>query len=453
MWWRGIVCVAATIVQSSYALAQNVKPDDVCVRVEGQQTKIVSKQKLALALLTQNSDAMKLYLDVQRVGASVPSPEWQSIFTAGPDFCKNNAACLAPNGKKVDDTAAQATLLNLGTALRSFLIEAGSDPISGYSTATPDIGTKYLVGADTVNPVKCIGPGPQPVAKAPPGISGGPFRLRLSADDLNISSSDKDAFKGLKPATASYTRDGVANKTSFSGQGALGYAFSLTDNAEVVPYVAAIQSYSKVDGKAATYGDTNNWAAGALFDGISSYSNDYIAVTNVFMAKPQYLWNTKDRSEIASVQFRWQPWTQDVAQKTPSPGYIPPPIINSVFPLGPDQAQLLFDLRFNSGTYTNKGNDPMTAVQHISYARGGSNFGFAIATPSALGPYATLNVTETLLDGFAGQVHYISLFQATLAYYFDSTGNVGVSAQYKNGRDEDTAEYAQTYTIGLSAKF
>jgi hypothetical protein len=79
-------------------------------------------------------------------------------------------------------------------------------------------------------------------------------------------------------------------------------------------------------------------------------------------------------------------------------------------------------------------------------------FGFAISTP-AFGPYLTLNVTETLLYGFVGQFRYISLFQAALSYYFDSTGNVGVTAQYKNGRDEDTAEYAQTYTIGLAVKF
>jgi hypothetical protein len=50
-------------------------------------------------------------------------------------------------------------------------------------------------------------------------------------------------------------------------------------------------------------------------------------------------------------------------------------------------------------------------------------FGFAVSTP-ANGPYLTLNVTETLLDGFAGEVPYISLFQAALSFYFDSTGNV-----------------------------
>jgi hypothetical protein len=32
------------------------------------------------------------------------------------------------------------------------------------------------------------------------------------------------------------------------------------------------------------------------------------------------------------------------------------------------------------------------------------------------------------------------------------SGNVEVTAQYKNLQDEDTAEYARTYTIGIAAK-
>jgi hypothetical protein len=280
------------------------------------------------------------------------------------------------------------------------------------------------------------------VSKAQPGISGGPFRLRLNSDDLNVdAASQKDAFKGLKPATASFTRDGVAKKTSVSGQATLGYAIPLDFarppsatyfSAELVPYVSATQSYSKVNDRPATYGDTNNVAAGALFDANVTFVNS-ASINNVFMAKPQYLWNTKDRSEIASLKFIWQPWTQNLVGSTPLP------TINTPFPIGSAiggyYAQLLFDVRFDSGTYTEKGNDPTTNSQHKSFDRGGSMFGFAVSTP-ALGPYFTLNVTETLLRGFAGQVSYISLFQASVSYWFDSTGNIGVTAQYKNGRDD-----------------
>jgi hypothetical protein len=454
MRWRFFACITIAVVQNSYALAQNHQQICVPSIVNGKNVSIVSKDKLARAILNQNPDAQALYINAE-VPAANP---WRRAFTDS-NFCSDNPGCLNKNEKtgKLDGSAAQKTLAQIRFALANFIQTQTTDGAS-YSTANPNIGIDYLVGDDKVHPIFCVGPELPPVAKALPGISGGPFRLRLSPDDLNIDASQKDAFKGLKPATASFTRDGVAKKTSISAQAALGYAIPLDFaapasaeyfSAEVVPYLAALQSYSKVDGKAATYGDTNNWAIGALFDTNVTFVGT-ASVNNIFMAKPQYLWNTKDRSEIASLKFIWQPWTQNLVGSAPSP------TINTPFPIGSAidgyYAQLLFDLRLDSGAYTNKGNDPMISPEHNSFVRGGSMFGFAVSTP-ALGPYVTVNVTETLLDGFAGQVRYISLFQAALSYYFDSTGNIGVTARYTNGRDEDTTEYAQTYTIGLAAKF
>jgi hypothetical protein len=458
MRWRLIICAAITLVQSS-ALAQTHQQICVPATVNGKGVSIVSKDKLAKAIINQSADAQALYINADAL-ATNPNyePEWRRIFT-DPNFCSNNPGCLSKNEKtgKFDDSAAQKTLAQVRFMLANF-IQTQTTEGAYYSTSNPTIGTDYLFGGNSVNPIYCVGPELPPVAKAPPGISGGPFRLRLSSDDLNIDASQKDAFKSVKPATASFTRDGVAKKTSINAQATLGYAIPLDFakpasasyfTAEVVPYVAALQSYSKVDGKAATYGDTNNWAVGALFDANVTFV-DATSVNNVIMAKPQYLWNTMDRSEIASLKFIWQPWTQNLVGSPASP------TINTPFPLGLASggyyAQILFDLRFDSGIYTNKGTNPATAAQHTSFDRGGSMFGFAVATP-ANGPYLTLNVTETLLEGFAGQVPYISVFQVAVSYYFDSTGNVGLTAQYKNGRDEDTAEYAQTYTIGLSAKF
>lgn len=454
MWRRFIVCTAVTLVQSSYALAQN--HEQICVSsvVNGKNVSIVSKEKLAKFFLNQNADALKLYVNAD---TSAGQPQWRRIFT-DPNFCVNNSGCLAKNEKtgKLDDSAAQKTLAQVRFALADF-IQTQATNGTYYSTGNPNIGSSYLLNDDKVNPIYCVGTELPAVAKAAPGNTGGPVRLRLSSDDLNVDSKS-DAFKTLKPATVTFTRDGVAKKTTFSSQAALGYAIPLDFAkpasavyfaAEVVPYVTALESYTKVGSQAPSYGDTNNWAVGALFHADETFV-DTSSVNNVFMAKPQYLWNTKDRSEIASLKFMWQPWTQNLVGSAPSP------TINTPFPIGSAiggyYAQLLFDLRLDSGTYTNKGDDPATIAQHKSYDRGGSMFGFALTTP-ANGPHVTLNVTETLLEGFAGQVPYISLFQAMATYYFDSTGNIGVSGQYKNGRDEDTAEYAQTYTIGLSAKF
>jgi hypothetical protein len=451
MRWRIVACVAGALVQSSYAAAQN--HEQICVPsvINGRNVSIISKEKLAKAILNQNSDWQALYINAD-APASDPKyqPQWRGIFT-DPNFCRNNPGCLSKNPKtnKLDDSAAQDTLIQLQTALADF-IQTQTTSRQYYRTANPEIGPDYLLGADTVNPIFRVGPELPPVAKAAPGISL-PIRLRANSDDLNID-KQKSEFKSLKPATVSFTRDGAAGKTSASLQAALGYPIPLnfarppgatSFSAEVVPYVAAAQSYSKVGGKAATYGDTNNWAVGALFDASANFVGAE-SVNNVFMAKPQYLWNTKDRSQIASGKLIWQPWTQNLA-----PGGLPP--INSVFPLGPASAgyhaQLLFDLRFDAGLYANKGDDPTTIARHKSFARGGSIFGFAVSTP-ALGPYMTLRVTETLLDGFAGEVPYISLLQAALVL----TSLIRPEGQRNENRNANPSSNGQCETKSWSPR-
>jgi hypothetical protein len=65
----------------------------------------------------------------------------------------------------------------------------------------------------------------------------------------------------------------------------------------------------------------------------------------------------------------------------------------------------------------------------------------------------TLSATQTLLYGFSGDIRYLSLFEAMVHFYLDSTNNFAFTVGYTKGRDEDTAEKAQTFTAGFSAKF
>jgi hypothetical protein len=109
-------------------------------------------------------------------------------------------------------------------------------------------------------------------------------------------------------------------------------------------------------------------------------------------------------------------------------------------------------LRDDLGAYTNKGDDPKTAASHESFHRAGTKFGFALSTP-ATGPHIVLSVTETLLYGFNGSVKHLDLFDSSLSYYFDKTSNFAFTLSYTKGRNEDTAEQAQTFTAGFSAKF
>jgi hypothetical protein len=238
-------------------------------------------------------------------------------------------------------------------------------------------------------------------------------------------------------------------------QAALGYAFDLRTvlpansndysyfNGELVPYIAATESISKVAGKAATFANSNNVAVGALLN-TQMTLDQTPGVNHVLSANPQYLWNTKDKSEIASLRAVYEPWIYS----TPIP-------INAPFErtlVGETWWRVLFDLRTDIGEYTKIGIDPKTASTHTAFARSGSRFGLAIGTV-ADGPHVVLNVTETMLYGFMGSVRQLSYFDSSLSYYFDSTDRFAFTVKYTKGQNEDTTEWAQTATVGFSAKF
>lgn len=451
MKWRILMSVVAMATPIQVAGAQDYPGhEDICVGG------IVSKHKLAKAFLKQHDDWQKLYIDADEP-ATTPQhrPQWRRIFT-DPNFCDNNPGCISlnPETKVRDTSVALKTLEFLRFSFANSLItqtRAGGP----YTTANPNIGAAYFLGPDSQNAITCVRGRDVPVAvKPPPGIKL-PIRLRGNSDDLNINAAtQKDAFKGVKPAIASFTREGVDQKTNtLRVQAAIGYPIAIDIappaavsyfNAEVVPYFSANQTVTKVDGKARTFNAANHVAVGTLVNAQMMFY-EMAGVNHVFLAKPQYLWNTKDHSEIASLKFIYQPWTAGAA-----------PTVNTPFPIRTGVAdtwvQLLFDLRYLSGTYADRGNDPATAAKHNSFARGGTRLGIAITTP-AFGPHVTLSVTETLLYGFSGEVRYLSLFESALSFYFDSTNNLAFTILYKAGRDEYTVERARSLTAGFSAKF
>jgi hypothetical protein len=429
---------------------------DIC------QGGIVVKEKLAKAILKQNPDAMKLYVDAND-GAGRPAeyqPQWRRIFT-DPNFCESDPGCLAPpldkkaTGDKkppLDNSAARDVI----TRLRIDFADALVTNVTGtyYRMENPKIGTAYLLGKDGANSIRCVGPD-FPVAAKPFKLTS-PVRLRANSDDLGIDAADpnpdqKNAFKNAKPATISYTQDGVLKTNTTKMQAAIGYPIALPFNSEtfsyfkgeVVPYLSATQTFTKTAGKAATLADTNMVAVGALLN-VQDILKDVAGLENVFYFKPQYLWNTKDKSEIASARFVYAPWT-DGALKLNTDTLL------GTLPFG-SWLTILFDVRNDVGEYTKKGIDPVAALRHTSYDRAGSKFGFVLSTDDH-GPHVVLNVSETLLYGFAGSIRRLDYLDSSLTFYFDSTSNFGFTLSYTKGTNPDTSVSAQTVSASLSAKF
>ena len=165
-----------------------------------------------------------------------------------------------------------------------------------------------------------------------------------------------------------------------------------------------------------------------------------------FSGSPQFLYNTKDRSQIASARLIYQPsfsLTNDQGEfvfNVNNPSIFPEP--RSIF-------RLLFDIRSDNGYYVRKG-DITDPSLHTSFFRIGSKFGFSW---TLLDYSLTLKATETLLYGYIGTKRELDYFDVSLSYDLDPKGYFSLALGYQKGRDEDTTEPVQTWTLGFTAKY
>jgi hypothetical protein len=383
---------------------------------------------------------------------------WRLIFTEEPEqFCSAKAVCQRRGlaGKDCTDAidacvaGQDLAVSNAGAVFDELTLETANKK----GTYAEDAGlTRASAGArariyfsnqdDKANAIVCTAVDtPEP---PPPSITEKSlFRVRGVSDDLYIDRSNADAFKSTSQATLTSTGDRTAHTQTLKTKAALGYAVPINTTTVAIPYISFYQSITDTFGKPQSTDPASNVAAGMLFN--SSFSNS--VVNNVFGAKPQYLLNTKDHSEIGSLRLSYTPYTY-------FPGRVPnlnffQPISYSPIPL---YAQIQFDLRLDAGTYQNRGNDPVQRLLNQDYVRSGSRFGLAFTTdPNPNAPSFTLVVAETYLYGFSGTVRNLNIFEASLTYNFNKY--LGLSSTYRNGKDEDTAIRVETWMVGLSGRF
>lgn len=267
------------------------------------------------------------------------------------------------------------------------------------------------------------------------------FRLRGKSDDLYIDRGT-DQFKTTTPAALNWTGTDQDNY-NVKITATLGYQVP-TDTGEIIPYISAYQSLTDATKKPRVIDPNSNVAFGfvAANSAIDPYNHN---INNWFSAKPQYLFNTADRSEIGSLRLIYAPWV-DLP-------YAPVNTFSMVPGLpGPVWVSLLFDLRNDSGVYTQRADTAAIAATNKDFDRIGSRFGLALTTAPGF-PSLTLTVAEVYLYSAAGYYRNINQFQSTLTYNLESNNYVGLSVSYQDGRDEDTAVAAHSYTAGLTIKY
>jgi hypothetical protein len=300
--------------------------------------------------------------------------------------------------------------------------------------------------SDSTNEISCTKtdkPPPLPGAQKDNSVLAN-FRVRGKSDDLYIDRT-LPLFKSTTPASLNWAGTDKDNYT-VKLNAALGYDFDVGNDGQLIPYVSANQSLGDTAKKPRTIDPTNDVAVGLLatrFSG-NAFNSD---IQDVFTVKPQYLLNTADRSEIAGAWLIYTPWTD----------FPNLPINANTFQIlpflpGPVWASLLFDLRNDSGAYTQRADTAAIAGTDKDFDRAGTRVGLSLTTDPNF-PSLTLTVVEIYLYGLAGYYRDVSSFQASLTYNFESNNYLGVTASYQNGRDEDTAVASHSYSLGLTLRY
>ncbi len=363
-------------------------------------------------------------------------PNWQRIMS-DPPICPGNRGCQAG-----DDAAIAAMRLQFAT----FVKEGGERRI--YVAKNSNISaSQYFQSDKSAYPIACIGPGPS--APVPDKVVDKSFvRLRGNSDDLWVD-RNRQEFKGTSTATASFTNDGSGVRTQTTKvQAAIGYALPFDTPSSyrtVIPYVAFNQSITDTEGKPRALALSNFVAGGFLF------TND-IAGRHVITVKPQYVYGTTMRSELAMVQAIYAPWT-DAAERAPfMPLNTAVPVFQTAEMPAPVWGQFLFDLRADLGHYVKRGDTPY-AAQNLDFQRYGTRFGVAFFTAPPNLPSVTLKLSQIALYGASGYVRNLSFFDSSLSFGFDPNNYFSFTLGYTKGRDENTTAIVQNYKAGLSAHY
>lgn len=443
------VLVATALCWSSRSDAGLVPAQaDICSAIPAANRPTpVSKRLMANQILSGNKVAIKRVF-----GDPVL---WTSIFIQDDDhFCAAAATCRGLTGDACKDEIAACKLSHadaVGEAdnvLEDLATESKAknpsfrmSPMLAGKDRSARVRAYFSTTAD--DGIVCVAPNIPKVPQSLAVADVSPLRVRGVSNDLLIGRDDP-SFSSMSQATATLSGDHSTVQTrSAKLTGAVGYAIT-GDLLTAVPYVSFYQALTDVKGKAESVDPTSFIAGGMMFT--ATIPGDLLVQT--IAAKPQYLANTKDGSQIGSLTLVYRPFT---AFDVSAGGFNlndPRPL-----PFWPSAyGEVLFDLRADIGQYTNRGNDPVQSRLNQSYARAGSHFGFSLTTDSS-GPSFTLTVAETYLYGFSGTIRNLNLFESSLTYNFDSKKYVGLKASYTKGRNEDTGLPVQTWLLGLSARY
>ncbi len=428
------------IATPAFAASTNPAQKDVCV--DGR----VDRERLAIFVLDKQGVTRQLEAWAEAHRDARFGTARQQV--AGDEtICDKSGLCEAEMVRKV--SAAHDTVGDVLGDGRTFENpRAVTDLAAFFTDPTVAIGCRVSNGA----PIEMVGVGVKPRKLDLP------VRIRGTPDAMIFLRGSSD-FKAADKATLSFSDDGINSKRSTKFVGVLGYPIALkpapTEGqyafAELIPYVGINKNTSKVTGKDRVV-TTDNWRLGALLtyratQVLNPGTNLFSVLTHVLGMRPEFLFNDKDRSQVASVNLTYMPVIN------PIPGLGIP--LNAYRPVDPTKSNFIsyrpiLDFRFNNGTFARRGDRPLADSRDFS--RMGTQFGIALSSDDPNLP-VDLVVTETYLLGLAGDPDELSQFKSVLSLAFDPDRYFGLDISYVRGRREDLADRERLWSIGLTLRY
>lgn len=414
---------------SSAALAVPA-PGDICNELH-----IVDRERLALAALAEANVSPYPYRWVAThsiPGASL-SPAQQLLSID--DFCAQQPATEAgvPRCGKDDAT-------RLGDA-KNFVTEILVNKKQYYEVPVGVSGAAALFAAGAPD-VRCV-PATQTIAlpkpiPAPFDFKTVPLRLRGSTDGLQFDRYLDSAFGGVDKASFTFKWDDEAGKDTAKAVFVLGYNFKPKPGSfELVPYVGFSTDTTKRNGAPKEVAE-RAFRTGILFD----MRRHGEGITHLILVRPEYAWNRKEKSELLTGAFTYQPVINGKFNDAINIVTAKNQSLFSIIPRG--------DLRLVGGHFTKKGDRADDDAR--DFVRLGGQLGVTFVSDLKWLP-VELSVTDTYLWALTGEPGHISYLKGVFSIYFDEKKYFGVDLGYARGRRDDLLKRESNWTAGFAARF
>lgn len=463
MGWRAKIAACVLLSSSQVGLAATTfepKVEEVCVPATPGSSKLVMSRAKVLAKLIQRVHG----IDTEMMNVSSGG----AVYKREVEILLDPLALCAP-AQLANGSCKDADSAKLGEALselQNFLqlhqrpvdeAKGGIDTrplaISGESGGplTPASVLHFLTNAVEQPLAACYKP-VQPAGGSSGGGGSGatakndetaPFiSLRQTVDDLKYSQTsprDAQGFKAAKAANLAASNDRILDKHSVTVNAALGYVFPRRSFDEkgnfigqFIPFVTYDQQFIQTTSpKTSSY--IQNLGAGMTGD-MTLFERHNLAAT------PKYTESLRNNARVFSGTFAYTPMYG--IPGIDSALYVIPETLSFVV-----TPQLKYIIRDVTSAGTN-----LTVLNPGDYSWYGGRVNLSMFGEGLLDGF-TYNIGYEQYAATEGNLKHISNFLTSIAYSYGDAKLVSIMLQYQRGRNLDTLESVNLFTLGLGLKY